>query len=288
MSKIVARIRSWNRARRDRRRARRGTLRIPREADTRAFLAVMGIVKNEALNIDEWIGHYLWQGADHIFLIDNGSTDDTVERISRWVEGGRVTLVSRPEKYKQTEHYQAVYRDEHIRARFRWLLVADADEFWFSPTEGGVAEALTALDEFDLVYCRWTIFGCSGQDNHPTSLRKDLIMREPRPGPHEHSKWVAKTSTLDMRNANQHRVFGVCSSRTVTEGDSLRLNHYQSQSREFWGNVKMTRGDVHFPTSERMRSWAEFDSINAACTVEDRTLADMVEAAGPAAWGRGG
>lgn len=262
-------------------------MRIPREADNRAFLAVMGIVKNEALNIDEWIGHYLWQGADHIFLINNGSTDDTDERISRWVEDGRVTLVSRPEKHRQTAHYRAVYREQKIRKHFRWLLIADADEFWFSPTEGSLTAALDALDGFDLVFCRWTMFGSAGHVEHPASLRRDLTLRQPRLGVHRDVKWAARTDALaGGRCITLHRPGGLDSARTVTETETLRLNHYITQSEEFWRGTKMTRGDADNP--DYARSMTTMQAIDILCTVEERTLADMVEAAGPAAWGRGG
>ena len=42
---------------------------------------VVGIFKNEAMGIAEWISHYRWQGAKHIYLIDNNSTDDWRSRL---------------------------------------------------------------------------------------------------------------------------------------------------------------------------------------------------------------
>jgi hypothetical protein len=37
---------------------------------------MLSIFKNEAVNMIPIIEHYLWQGIDHFFLIDNGSDDD--------------------------------------------------------------------------------------------------------------------------------------------------------------------------------------------------------------------
>lgn len=95
----------------------------------------MCIVKNENLNIDEWIDHYFWQGADHLFIIDNGSTDDTFERVQQRAKGhDKITVVKRAQRHKQDAHYQDVFLKFQMRKRFRWLLVADADEFWFAPS----------------------------------------------------------------------------------------------------------------------------------------------------------
>ena len=36
------------------------------------YLSVLGIFKNEAHIFAEWIEHYLTEGVDHFFLVDNG------------------------------------------------------------------------------------------------------------------------------------------------------------------------------------------------------------------------
>ena len=40
------------------------------------YLSIVAIFKNESWILKEWIEHYLNQGVDHFFLIDNGSTDN--------------------------------------------------------------------------------------------------------------------------------------------------------------------------------------------------------------------
>ncbi|KAF0114211.1 MAG: hypothetical protein FD150_1646 [Rhodobacteraceae bacterium] len=54
-------------------------------------------MKNETHLIEEWLDHYLANGAERIFLIDNGSTDDTLAKIAPWLGDGRVELVIYPE-----------------------------------------------------------------------------------------------------------------------------------------------------------------------------------------------
>ena len=274
LSELKSKIRTWNRARRSRHRARKAET----CSDRRARLAVMCIVKNESMNIDEWFEHYFWQGADHIFVIDNGSTDDTVEKVQVWARAHPVTLVRRDEPHRQREHYRHVFRTENLAQRFRWLLIADADEFWFPTRAGKLTDVLDELDQFDVIYCNWTTFGSAGHDAHPASLRAALTRRSAEPEPHEFSKWVAKTNALGGgRHIGIHRVVGACSSKTITESAALQLNHYVIQSREFWREVKMQRGDVFDRTHAQLRDLKKFDEIDALCTVEDRRLADLVK-----------
>jgi glycosyltransferase involved in cell wall biosynthesis len=280
MKNIIAHVQSWNRKRLAKYRARKAIIR----PDQRQFLAVMCIIKNESLNINEWIDHYLWQGADHLFIIDNGSTDDTVEKVKLSAKHhDNITLVLRPQRYKQTAHYKFVFRKLMLRKRFQWLLVSDADEFWYCQSGQLLVEGIKKLDYFDLIYCNWSIFGATKAEGHPSSLREALLHRAPQLGPHEFSKWVAKTDALKSgQSIGVHRVGDIDSSRTITEHANLAVNHYITQSKEFWFGVKMKRGDVFDPKNDLVRSKESFEETNKACTHEDTNLASQVRS-----WKRG-
>jgi glycosyltransferase involved in cell wall biosynthesis len=261
-------------------RTRAGLRRLRARAfpETRAPLAVLAIMKNEALNVDEWIAHYIWQGADHLFIIDNGSTDETVARIEASAHRDRITLLRRPEPHRQGHHYRQTFRRERIRQRFQWLMVADADEFWFSAEDATLPAALERFDGFDVIYARWSQFGCPGQDAHPVSLRRTLTQRHAALGPHKATKWVVRTSAIGNNALFIHKIRGACSSRTITDTDVLRVNHYMTQSRRFWREVKMARGDASTPSSDNSRTLAQFEEFNALVVVRDTTLADRVAA----------
>ena len=96
-----------------------------RSGCARHGFAVVAIFKDEALTIAEWMSHYRWQGAKHFFLIDNGSSDNWMKELGTLRD---VTVTTRPEKYKQTEHYDSylpVLREEHM---CDWALVVDIDD----------------------------------------------------------------------------------------------------------------------------------------------------------------
>lgn len=269
---LIGNLKPWA----SRRRAQIKALRARLAPERRAMLAVLSIMKNEAMNVDEWIDHYIWQGADHLFIIDNGSTDDTVARIKASVHRDRITLLERPERHRQGYHYRRVFLNERIKRRFQWLMVADADEFWFSKRTAGLPATLAEFDHADVIYARWSQFGCPGQEAHPASLRRDLVQRHAELGPHHATKWIVRTSAIGRNALFIHKIRGACSSRTVTDTDHFQLNHYMTQSAHFWRTVKMARGDASTPTGDRARTEGLFDSFNSMATVQDRRLADRL------------
>ena len=61
----------------------------------------------------------------------------------------------------------------------------------------------------------------------------------------------------------------------------LRLNHYDTQSRAYFQNVKMKRGDVNHAHHEKMRTWDYFDEYDVN-DAEDYELSDKRR--GNSAW----
>ena len=59
----------------------------------KGYLALVAIVKNEASYLDEWIEFHRLVGVEHIYLYDNGSTDQTREVVAPYISQGFVTLM---------------------------------------------------------------------------------------------------------------------------------------------------------------------------------------------------
>ncbi len=251
--------------------------RIKKQASKKYKFAVLAIMKNEAMNIDEWLSHYISQGADQIYLIDNGSTDETLEKVKKWTAKGKVDIIVLNERGKQKKHYWTAFNRFKIRQNCEWLLIADLDEFLFSKDGVILSDALGDYRDYDVIYVNWSIFGSSGFKQHPDSLRLNLCLRQPELGPHSCRKWIARTSALEIKEQLKiHHISGVCSSRTISENARFQMNHYVTQSMEFFAKVKMARGDVFSPQNDAVRDMAYFHRYDDPCTVEDRQLADML------------
>lgn len=198
-------------------------------------------MKDVALSVQEWIDHYVRQGTDRLFIIDHGSTDTTVAQIDASQHRDRSTLLHRPQQNKQDWHYRAVVRSQRIAERFGWLMVADGDEFWFARRDQTIVDALRRFEaKFDVIYARWANFGCNPAAPHPSRLRSELVYRAPDLAWHTAKKWIVRTDVLGRESIWIHKISGARSSRTTVDHDYLQLNHYVTQSYDYWTEVKGT------------------------------------------------
>lgn len=272
LTNLRNKIRMWNRKRIER-------FRNDRETRTAHVftLGVLGIMKNEAMNIDEWVQHYLSMGAGRIFLIDNGSTDDTVAKAKAWVAKGLVELVEYPERHRQRQHYWTAFKQLKIARKCQWLIVADLDEFWFCPSGASIAEQMAEFRDFDVIYANWLNFGSGGLIKHPASVRTGFTLRKPGLHFHIERKYLCRTSVVkSQQTMGIHTVSGARSERTISDNDRFHLNHYQLQSIEYFQNVKMTRGDATKAANDTMRQMEYFETLDASATLPDHLLANLV------------
>ena len=263
----------WNRARKIRNRSE-----THRRFRQRYKLGVMAIMKNEAMNLEEWIQHYLWQGIEQIYLIDNGSNDNSLKLLQPWIDQGVVKLIQLEERYKQKVHYRTAFKHFHIADECQWLMIADLDEFWFCKKEGvNIREALNHYDELDVIYTNWSMFGSSGHKVHPSDLRTQFLMRHQELGDNRNTKWICQTNILSgLRDLGIHKIKWACSSRTISDNNMFQINHYVIQSLEYFTKIKMTRGDATSQVKDKTRSIDYFNSYDEPCSIKDTLLADMV------------
>jgi glycosyltransferase involved in cell wall biosynthesis len=268
-------VREWNKARLIRKHRLK-------KSESPFTLAVLGIMKNESMTIDEWVIHYQQVGADKIYLIDNGSTDDTVAKAQKWVDKGVVELIERPRPHRQLYHYWDAVQTFKIRKTCEWLLIADLDEFWFCPDGATLPAKLKTLEYCSVIYANWKIFGSSGLQKQPVSVRRGFTQCDPKLYPGNETKYIVRTSAIKSRTQIQvHKFRGADSSVTLSDNENFSIFHYRIQSREYYERVKQVRGDVLYDDEEIKeytdRNDAYFKDFDARCTAIDRTLADLVE-----------
>lgn len=230
--------------------------------------------------IDEWLDHYLAQGASSIFLIDNGSTDTTLDKLDRWKSDGRIEVIQLTQQHRQTAHYWTAFQHFEISDRCEWLVV-DLDEFWFCKNGDSLASYLDAQSSVDAIYGNWTNFG-TNLEKHPDSVRLALTMRDPKLS--RFTKCIFRTWLPRQENDIEvHMIRNVGLNRVKIANCDLQLNHYVTKSREYWETVKMRRGDAFFAEQDLSELAARFDAFNTSSTSTCTMLRDMVRASGPKA-----
>ncbi len=141
-------------------------------------LSVMVYFKNEGHVLFEWVMHHLSAGVDHVYLIDNGSTDNFREKHAHWLvrltKRGRLTLL----QYDGSQQDAYNWHSQKIRAQTKWLTVIDMDEFIFSPG-GSLSELLDSQFDYRTVReirVHLALFGISGNLLQKTSLIAGNVM----------------------------------------------------------------------------------------------------------------
>lgn len=236
------------------------------------FLSVLAIAKNEALIVRDWLDHYHAQGIDHVYLIDNGSTDDMVANIEDWDAGrGWVTVETRTARNAQADHYNHVYQAQ-ARHESEWLAVLDLDEYLWG-VQLPLAEYLRTHAPAPYIEVAWTVFGSSGHNAHPRGQRLVDAFVHRAPTVSENVKAVFRTELVDHLDLHRHRrTGGARVHMDRLDHPDVRLYHYPILSWEYFESVKMTRGDAENAAHNTLRDRVYFDRYDMPCTVLDRSL----------------
>ena len=239
------------------------------------FLSVITIFKNETMIIKEWIEHHLWQGVEHFYLIDNGSSDDYLDVIKPYMDKSLISLYVLPEQHKQIEHYNTVYNK--IKNETEWLAIIDVDEYLYCTSPNMIMrDIIKTLNFENIIRLYWYRFGSSGFDKQPEEIRTSFVMRFNDVCKERHqSKSIIKTSSFISLGIHKHQ--NIKNLIFYNNNDILRINHYQIMSKEYFEKIKMVNGDVFDDKKDNIRTWDYFDYRDKISIYMDTTLSDLVK-----------
>jgi len=237
-------------------------------------ICLICLFKNENYNtnIDLFLQHYLWQGVDKFYLVDNDSNDDPLSVLQKYIDDGKVEYMFRPKKHAQIEHLHYVFDNYNIKHNFDWVIYCDFDEFFY-----GYPEILKKqlLDyDCDVIYSRWRLFGSDGLIEHPEDIRTAITHR--KKDLDTWTKYIFNPKNIDTADLTIHNIKNEHNKyKELNEDDKIRLNHYQIQSLDYFKSVKMTRGDSNVPDRESSRNLNYFNEKDHR-EIEDTDLKDLV------------
>lgn len=216
------------------------------------FFSVAAMFRNESHCMQEWLEHYLNQGAEHFYLINDDSTDNSVEILQPYIERGLVTLYTSREPQPHYLGYQRNMYNHYILPHLnnketKWLLMCDLDEFAWSPKYETLKQFLSEyVYMLAQVQITPSIFGSNNLVKQPKSLVQGFTKRASSySGAYKYFvNSDFKYASLNVHHATpEDPEFQKPNHFMVINPDYIRLNHYVCQSKEFWLNVKCTRGD---------------------------------------------
>ena len=255
------------------------------------FLSLVAIFKNEHSIIKEWIEHYLMEGVDHFYLIDNGSDDAYRPRVEPYLNTKQIEIAIDPTPHMQTAHYNNYYL-RRIKEESEWIMVVDLDEFMYA-RKGyrKISDYLRTLnDQVVQVYVPWKLFGSSGFLEQPVNCIESFTRRTQ----YNHVKTngmistelmfvktLSRTQTLtqlgihsschglnfleitsDGVNANRTDPSHQVITEQSLEASAIHCNHYPIQSFDWFYRVKMTRGSANVAKNDHVRNIGYFNSFD--------------------------
>ena len=105
-------------------------------------LVVVGMFKNAAQCIREWLQHYMRQGVSHFYMIDSGSTDNWRDQIN----GVPITVYSDNSDNSHFELYQKYFFDK-VKTDSEWVMILDLNNFMYA--RNGYRTILDYLESLD-------------------------------------------------------------------------------------------------------------------------------------------
>ena len=226
-------------------------------------VSILTMFKNESMIIKEWLAYYLnTQNIEHIYLIDNGSTDNYEELISEY--SNYYTLIK--DNYRQQLSTQVVLFNKHfldiIKTESKWIIIIDVDEYIYCNNNQTINEFLLTIntDEYNSIYIPWKIFGSSYHDKQPLNIINSFTLREDnnnildriinwRTG---YFKEICLTKNINILNIHEccfnctKKIFKkmelINNSNIYLTDFPIKLNHYMVMSKEYYQTIKCTRG----------------------------------------------
>lgn len=127
-------------------------------------ISLVGIFKNEARFLKEWIDYHQMIGIDHIFLYNNNSEDNYHEVLAPFIENKYVTLVDWPYDHAQMKAYK--HCKENYGKDTQWMSFLDIDEFIVPRYKENLNDWIKDYERYPSIVIDWKLFGTGGVMSH--------------------------------------------------------------------------------------------------------------------------
>lgn len=202
-------------------------------------------IRDEALNLREFVEYYRAAGVSHIFFYEAKSKDDFHTVLDPFVKAGVVTLL---ENWPHVPISPAAEHDCVLRCigRYAWMGCIDADEFVVVKDNMRIDELLDGVPpRYPALALHWRQYGSNGHVTRPAGpVIAEYSRREEKPNTHvklfvrpdrvaryrnSHS-WYYRGLFSTAVNEKKQRVYGSTSSTPTAELAWINHYHYKSEA----------------------------------------------------------
>jgi len=245
-------------------------------------LAICTIQRDRGPWIREWIEFHKIVGFDKFYIFLHDCTDKSAEVVLELSKKYDIAtfIVSNDVVRPQLAAYQYCY--QHFGDFHDWIAFIDGDEFLYSPNEVSIKPTLDHYNQHELsaIGVYWLCFGSSNYKTEPLGLiTENYRYRAPHNfGNNSHIKSIVKGRQKSNFSAiNNSHYFSTLNGtfdtdlRPINHGytgnppvfDKLIINHYVTQSREYFDNFKKLCGGADTsPQMVRDEMWWTTHDVN--------------------------
>ncbi|NGX36971.1 MAG: hypothetical protein K1000chlam2_00117 [Chlamydiae bacterium] len=255
-------------------------------AESKYYLSVCAIFRNEARFLKEWIEYHQMIGVEHFYLFNNLSEDSYYGVLEPYVKKGIVELFDWPyesQYHKNWTHIQCGAYNKLIDQRRKetfWLAIIDTDEFIVPLKKETLPKFLKSYEKYGGIGINWQLYGTSDIYRIPDTQTLIGTLLKKAPENLEQNRFVKtifQPKTIKEMKKPHHckykkGYFHVTenkvpfpANKSLTDTVSIskiRINHYTYRDEEFFYGEKQRRVAVWFPEAPPLE-------MNPAFNAED-------------------
>lgn len=144
------------------------------------YLVVAALFKNESHIFKEWIEHYFYHGFEHIYLLNDKSTDNYMDIIEPYIKDNKITLYNVEEEYyrgRQISIYNKFLLPLVKDKRMKWLFICDLDEFLWSSRDVDIKKILKLCENYSQIQFDSNCFGSNQIEEQPNYVVPNFTKR---------------------------------------------------------------------------------------------------------------
>lgn len=221
------------------------------------YLSIFTMFKNEKIYLKEWIDFHFLVGFDHIYMYDNGSTDNPLQVLQKYIDEKKITYIPwniYPPYFSARENFFEKFFEECT-----WAAFIDIDEFIFCVDENiKIKEKIKEYEDYSGISVNWICYGDSEEEKYSNDLVIERFVKRSTDDNkiNLHVKPIAKLKNIKSCT-NPHFFeykndeFSVNEKKEKIQGpyseyfscDIFRINHYHTKSKEEFFNLKMNKNE---------------------------------------------
>ena len=285
-------MRAWRRTLRRRALPKRDNfdalLNFARPRSPPGYLSIAAKFRDEAHHLAEWLEFHHLVGVEHVYLYDNGSTDNPCKVLEPYIREGFVSVIpwaSPLTAHEVLQRFAYVHAILNFGIHWRWMAFIDIDEFLF-PVEGTSLPAILAdYEGLPAVAAYWTMYGFNGHETRPPGLTIESYTKRSPYGVQAWPKSIVDPSkvigvgSVHMFDFAEGREIAYDEQKRLIRGlegkkgrppsdfgpsNILRLNHYFTRSREEFAAKTARYSQIEAKKSDQKRKFARMLEENGA------------------------